>query len=144
MFWEKWKEWKYTGLALRTAGSRGRQASADMEEIEEIPKHIFERFMKTFDKKFMPNTVRTKNINAVGLKTLIEKNTLVWSNSIYDTIYTYIDGLVIWGSWSSEVFVYFKKVYSDNTYKIYILTDDNSKVDMLLIGLNKFFTIDKI
>jgi len=116
----------------------------NMEEIEEIPKHIFERFMKTFDKKFIPNTVRTKNINAVGLKTLIEKNTLVWSNSIYDTIYTYIDGLVIWGSLSSEVFVYFKKVDSDNTYKIYILTDDNSKVDMLLIGLNKFFTIDKI
>lgn len=114
----------------------------NMEEKEDIPKHVFERFNLTFNKKFIPNTVRTKNVNAEGLKNLIEKNKLIWSNSIYDNTYTYQDGIVMWGS--SQVFVYFKKVESENTYKIYILTDDNTKIDMLLIGLNKFFTIDKI
>jgi hypothetical protein len=72
---------------------------------------------------------------------LIEKNNLEWTNSIYDKGYIYIEGLVVWGK--SKTFLYFKKNENEFTYKIHILTEDISKIDMLLIGLNKYYTIDK-
>ena len=38
----------------------------------------------------------------------------------------------------------FKKIENDSTYKVFILTTDLNQISMLLMGLNKFFTIDKI
>jgi len=115
-----------------------------MEEKEEIPKHVFDRFKSYFNtvKDNYPNIVRTRNINNEGVKVLIEKNKLLWFKSIYIETHTYIEGVVKWGS--SNVFVYFKKVDNESTYKIYILTNNLENIEMLLMGLNKFFTIDKI
>jgi hypothetical protein len=105
-----------------------------------IPEHVINRFLNKNSN--YPNIVRTRNITLDGINVLIEKNNLEWTNSIYDKGYTYIEGLVVWGK--SKTFIYFKKNENELTYKIHILTEDISKIDMLLIGLNKYYTIDKI
>ena len=116
-----------------------------MEEKKEdiIPNHVFERYTEKFNLKLIPNIVRTKNVTIEGVKVLIDKNGLEWTNSIYDGEYRHIEGVVNWGG-TLQVFVYFKKLENDSTYKVYILTNKLTKIEMLLVGLNKFFTIDKI
>jgi hypothetical protein len=52
------------------------------------------------------------------------------------------EGLITWGDFS--VLIYFQKIENDSSYKIFILTDKLADVDLLIVGLNKFFTIDKI
>jgi len=110
-----------------------------MEE-NNIPEHVVNQFLNK--NSSYPNIVRTRNITLDGINVLIEKNNLEWTNSIYDKGYIYIEGLVVWGK--SKTFLYFKKNENEFTYKIHILTEDISKIDMLLIGLNKYYTIDKI
>lgn len=110
-----------------------------MEE-NNIPEHIINEFLNKNSN--YPNIVKTRNITLDGIKVLIEKNNLDWTNSIYDKGYIYIEGLVVWGK--SKTLIYFKKNENEFTYKIHILTEDISKIDMLLIGLNKYYTIDKI
>ena len=112
------------------------------EEKKTIPTHVYDTFKKLFNTDKYPNIVRTKNVTSEGVKTLIEKNSLIWTNSIYDSKYTHLEGIVTWGSLS--VIIYFKKIENDSTYKIYILTSLLDNINMLLVGLNKFFTIDKI
>ena len=107
-----------------------------------VPNHVYDTYKRIFNTDNYPNIVRTKNVTIEGVKTLIEKNSLIWTNSIYDSKYTHLEGIVIWGSLS--VIVYFKKIENDSTYKVYILTSLLDNINMLLVGLNKFFTIDKI
>ena len=111
-----------------------------MEEKEEIPNHIFDRYRSINKFEFYPNIVRTKNIIRDGVDVLIKKNKLLWTNSNYDKRYIHNEGLIVWGG----EFLYFKKLDNDTTYKLYILTQDITKVEMLIFGLNKYFTIDKI
>lgn len=113
-----------------------------MEEKETLPEHIFERYKRHFGKTHMPNIIRTKNVIKSGVDTLVSKNKLIWSFSIYNEGYIYLEGLVHWGS--SQVYVYFKKLENENTYKLYIINDNLEHANPLLVGLNKFFTIDKI
>jgi hypothetical protein len=90
-----------------------------------------------------PNVIRTRNITKLGLDTLMEKNILEWSSSVYyDDGYHYMEGLIKWGK--NNVWLYFKKIDNDSTYKLYILTFTNQDVVMLLRGLNKYFTIDRV
>jgi hypothetical protein len=110
------------------------------EEI--IPTHVYDTYKRSFNTDKYPNIVRTKNITKDGVNALIEKNNLVWSNSIHDSGYIHLEGIVNWGA--DKVSVFFKKIENDSTYKLYILTDNLDKINMLLVGLNKFFTIDKI
>jgi hypothetical protein len=113
-----------------------------MEENKEIPDYVFNRYNVNFETKVRPNIVRTKNITSEGINLLVQKNNLLWSNSIYDNGYLHIEGIVWWGS--DQVFIYFQKIEGESTYKLYILTEKLILINMLLIGLNKFFTIDKI
>jgi hypothetical protein len=53
-----------------------------------------------------------------------------------------MEGVIRWSK--NQVLIYFQKVENESTYKINILTDDLSRIDILLVGLNKFFTIDNI
>lgn len=110
------------------------------EEI--VPTHVHDTYKGVFNTNKYPNIVRTKNVTSEGIKTLIEKNNLIWTNSIYDSKYTHLEGIVTWGPLS--IFIYFKKIENDSTYKVYILTSSLDNIEMLLVGLNKFFTIDKI
>ena len=114
-----------------------------MEKEKEIPQHILDYCKETENSVLEPNIIRTRNITKLGLDTLMEKNILEWSSSIhYDDVYNYMEGLIRWGK--NNVWLYFKKIDNDSTYKLYILTFKNQDVVMLLRGLNKYFTIDRI
>lgn len=114
-----------------------------MEKEKEIPQHILDYCKKIQDSVLEPNVIRTKNITKLGLDTLMEKNLIEWSSSIYyEGIYQYVEGLIRWGK--NNVWLYFKKIDNDSTYKLYILTFKNQDVVMLLRGLNKYFTIDRV
>jgi hypothetical protein len=112
-----------------------------MEKEKEIPQHILDYCKKTQDSVLEPNVIRTRNITKLGLDTLMEKNLIEWSSSVYhEDTYLYMEGLIRWGS--NNIWLYFNKIDNDPTYKLYILTFANQDILMLLRGLNKFFTIE--
>jgi hypothetical protein len=113
-----------------------------MEKETILPDYVIEKYKTLFKSFPFPNIVRTRNITKTGLEQLIEKNEIIWSYSYYITCYEYFEGIVSWGI--NPVLIYFKKLENDNTYKLYVLTNNLDNLDMLLIGLNKFFTIDKL
>ena len=114
-----------------------------MEKEKEIPQHILNYCKETENSVLEPNIIRTRNITKLGLDTLMEKNLIEWSSSVYhEDTYLYMEGLIRWGS--NNIWLYFNKIDNDPTYKLYILTFANQDILMLLRGLNKFFTIDKI
>jgi hypothetical protein len=113
-----------------------------MENKNIIPEKIFEIYKNKFKSNAHPNIIRLKNITQKGLDTLIEKNNLEWSYSIFNNGHIFQEGLITWGSFL--VLIYFQKIENDTSYKIFILTDKLTDVDLLIVGLNKFFTIDKI
>jgi len=114
-----------------------------MDKDKLIPDHVFDTFENNFKTESHPNIIRTRNITKDGLDILINKNKVLWSSTIYDVgEYNYIAGTVKWGT--NEVLVYFEKVTDNSTYKVFILTTDLNHINMLLIGLNKYFTIDRI
>jgi hypothetical protein len=113
-----------------------------VEINKKIPDHIFQTYFKIVNKEIYPNIVQTRNITIEGLISLTAKNNLVWVSSFYDNGLVYLEGLVKWGK--SQVFVYFKKIDKENVYNIFIITEDMGKIDMLLVALNKFKTIDNI
>jgi hypothetical protein len=114
-----------------------------MENNKLIPDHVFETFRDKFKTKTYPNIIRTRNITKDGLNILIDKNKVVWSFTVYyDDEFNYIEGNVLWGS--NDVLIYFEKIVNETTYKLFILTLDIDNIKMLLSGLNKYYTIDKI
>ncbi len=114
-----------------------------MEKEKEIPQHILNYCKETENSVLDPNIIRTRNITKLGLDTLMEKNLIEWSSSVYhEDTYLYMEGLIRWGS--NNIWLYFNKIDNDPTYKLYILTFANQDILMLLRGLNKFFTIDRL
>ena len=114
-----------------------------MEKEKEIPQLILDYCKETENSVLEPNIIRTRNITKLGLDTLMEKNILEWSSSVYyDDGYHYMEGLIRWGK--NNVWLYFKKIDNDSTYKLYILTNTDQNLLMLLNGLNKYFTIDRL
>ena len=114
-----------------------------MEKEKVIPQHILDYCKEIENSILEPNVIRTRNITKLGLDTLMEKNQLEWFSSIHDEdVFHYMEGLIRWGK--NNVWLYFKKIDNDSTYKLYILTVRNQDVLMLLRGLNKYFTIDSL
>ena len=113
-----------------------------MEKEEFVPEYVYDIFKSLFENNLRPNCVRTKNITNEGLNQLITKGNLIWSNSVYDTKHQYVEGTIRWSK--HEILIFFQKNKNEMTYKINILSDNLSKIDILLVGLNKYFTIDSI
>jgi len=113
-----------------------------MEKEQEIPEHVLDFYKLKNDTVLYPNIIRTRNMTKLGVDTLIEKNGLEWSSSIFDEVYYYTEGLIQWGK--NSVWFYFKKIDNDSTYKMYILTNKDQNLTMLMNGLNKYFTIDRL
>ena len=113
-----------------------------MEKEQEIPQHILDYYKSTNDSVLNPNIIRTRNMTKLGVDTLIEKNGLDWSSSIFDEVYYYMEGLIRYGK--TPVWFYFKKIDNDSTYKLYILTNKDQNLTMLINGLNKYYTIDRL
>ena len=115
---KKWKEWKYTGLALRTAGSRGRQASADMEEIEEIGE--MEEMKETEELIDIRERIKIKGILKLTELKINQKSIIKWFNdSIIEKKGTKVRRSILYANYvsyceendliprkKSEVFVY--------------------------------------
>jgi len=109
-----------------------------------IEDNIIEMYKNSFPEILYPNIVKTKNITKEGLDLLINKNKLYWSYSkYYDNVFDYMDGVITWGN-NNKVMINFKKIENSLCYGIIILTDDLENISLLLMGLNKFYTIDKI
>jgi len=113
-----------------------------MDIKEFAPFYVYETYENLFETKLRPNVVKTKNVTIEGLITLISKGNIIWSNSIYDKKHIYTEGVIRWSK--NKILIYFEKIENELTYKICILTDDLPKIDILIVGLNKFFTIDNI
>jgi len=114
-----------------------------MENEKLIPGHVFDTFRDKFKTKTYPNIIRTRNITKDGLNVLTNKNKVIWSFTFYDNSeFYYIEGNIWWGS--DKVLIYFEKIVNETTYKLFILTLDIDNIKMLLSGLNKYYTIDKI
>lgn len=113
------------------------------EEIENfsIPIHIIELYQKKYDT--YPSILKTRNITNEGLKILIEKNSIEWLESeITGKTQIYLQGTIKYGK--KEIFIYFKKLEHENIYNMKILYSlkEVDNVNFLLVGLNKYFTID--
>jgi hypothetical protein len=113
-----------------------------MEKEPILPDYVIDKYKTLFNSFPFPNSVRTRNITREGLYSLIEKNELKWSYSNFVQSHDYVEGIVGWGK--TPTLIYFSKVENEYTYKLYILTNNLDNIKMLLVALDKFFTIDKI
>jgi hypothetical protein len=112
------------------------------EKIEfKIPDHVIDFFISNYQK--YPSIVNTRNISKEGLSKLTEKNNIEWSKSFFDgKKHYYNEGLIKYGN--NKILMYFKKLEHENVFKLNILysLEDNEHLNFLLVGLNKYYTID--
>lgn len=111
---------------------------------EDIPDHVIDFFIKKYNK--YPSIIQTRNIVFDGIETLTKKNKILWFNKFFDGVKKIIKEALIEYSDSHKIFIYIKRNENESIYKLYIITDNNDGdyVNLLLKGLNKFFTIDSI
>jgi hypothetical protein len=117
-----------------------------MEENKdiEIPKHIIDTYVKTHD--LYPCITKTRNVISDAIELLTKKNKVVWFYDINNGERTIPkDGLIDYNS-TYKIMVYFSMIDKERTYKLFIFstTENKLNVDLLLKGLNKFYTIDMI
>ena len=114
-------------------------------EIEKniVPDHVISHFMvKHTD---YPCIIRTRNVIIDGITKLHEKNRLIWYNADFDgEDLLYTEGLIQYGK--NKIMIYFEKVEKENVYRLKILNalENLELVYLLLKGINKYYTIDKL
>lgn len=115
--------------------------------MEEKNKNIVPDFIiKMYEKKHAqyPCITQTRNVTQVGIETLLKKNKLAWSNKYYDGQTRFIrEGLIDYST-NYKIMIYINE--KEKVYKLFILstTESEMNVDLLIKGLNKYFTIDMI
>lgn len=112
-----------------------------MENKDIIPDHIIELYKVKHN--YYPSILKTKNITNQGLTKLIENNSIEWLDSEFDgKKQNYLQGAINYGK--TNILLFFKKMEHENIFTIKILysLDDMNNVNLLLVGLNKYFTID--
>lgn len=115
--------------------------------MEEKNKNIVPDFIiNMYEKKHMqlPCITQTRNVTEGAIETLLKKNKLVWFNKFYDGQKNIIkEGLIDYSN-TYKIMVYINE--KEKVYKLFILstTESEMNVDLLIKGLNKFFTIDMI
>lgn len=116
-----------------------------MKEIEQIvPKHISQIFNKKHD--LYPCFIQTRNVTLDAINVLTKKNKIVWFNKVYNDNQFYIKQALIDYSSIYKIMVFVDAKENEKIYKLIILCSEDSgaNVDLLIKGLNKFYTIDKI
>jgi hypothetical protein len=111
------------------------------EEKKVIPEHVIDIFTKNYQNH--PSVVSTRNITKDGLSKIIEKNKMKWVSSYFDgKKHHYKEGVVIYGN--NQILMYFNKLEHENIYELSILysLEENEHLNFLLVGLNKYYTID--
>lgn len=112
-----------------------------MEQNDLIPDHVIEFYKINFNQ--YPSILKTKNITNQGLTKLVDNNSIEWLDSEFDgKKQDFKQGIIKYGK--NEILLYFKKMEHENIYFLKILYSlkDMNNVNLLLVGLNKYFTID--
>lgn len=112
-----------------------------MEEIDKLPDHVIDFYKINFNK--YPSILKTRNITNQGLTKLVDNNSIEWLDSEFDgKKQDFKQGVIKYGK--NEILLFFKKLDHENVYLLKILYSlkDMNNVNLLLVGLNKFFTID--
>jgi len=116
------------------------------EEIEKniVPDHVVDIFNKKYE--VFPCFTQTRNVTLEAINVLTKKNKMVWFSKVFDGQNTYIREALIDYSTNYKIMVYAKTKESEKIYKLIIMSSEDSGVnlDLLLKGLNKFYTIDSI
>jgi hypothetical protein len=117
-----------------------------MEEKKEfkIPDHVIDAYIKKYDQ--YPCITQTKNVIYSGIELLLKKNKLLWFNNFSDGENTLLrEGLIDYSS-TYKMMIYVSMVRNEKLYRNFIFstTENKNNLDLLLKGLNKFYTIDMI
>ena len=85
---------------------------------------------------FYPSIIETDYYTIDALKTILNKNTIIWSNKHFDgKTNTYLNGVIEFKDNNNMLF-YFKKRDNENTYKLYCLSKEDS-TDSIIYYLNQ-------
>lgn len=115
--------------------------------MEEKNKNSVPEFIiNMYEKKHThyPCITQTRNVTDGAIDTLLKKNKLLWFDKFYDGQKNIIRQGLIDYSTTYKIMVYM--IEKEKVYKLFILstTESEMNVDLLIKGLNKFFTIDII
>ena len=117
-----------------------------MEEKKDfkVPDHIIDIFKKKYE--LYPCFIKTRNVIEGGIEILTKKNNIIWFDKIFDGKNTHIKEALIDYSVNNKIMVYVKSKESEKVYELVVLSNQDSgvSVDLLLKGLNKYYTIDFI
>lgn len=117
-----------------------------MEEKKEfkIPDHVINTYIKKYEQ--YPCITQTRNVIYSGVELLLKKNKLLWFNNFSDGENTLLrEGLIDYSS-TYKMMVYVSMVKNEKLYRNFIFstTENKNNLDLLLKGLNKFYTIDML
>jgi hypothetical protein len=117
-----------------------------MEEKKDfkVPDHIIDIFKKKYES--YPCITQTRNVTSDAIEVLTKKNKILWFNKYFDGVSNIIKEGVIDYSTTYKIMVYIKSKEREKIYNLYALSTNESDVNLnlLLKGLNKFYTIDII
>ena len=115
-------------------------------EIEKniVPDHVVDIFNKKYE--LYPCFTQTRNVIHGAVDVLTKKNKILWFNKLYNGSESILREALIDYSTNYKIMVYIKMRGNEKVYKTIILSSEDSgvNVDLLLKGLNKFYTIDLI
>lgn len=117
-----------------------------MEEKKDfkVPDHVINSYIEKYGQ--YPCITQTKNVIYSGIELLLKKNKLLWFNNFSDGENTILrEGLIDYSS-TYKMIIYISIVKNEKIYRNFILstTEYKNNMDLLLKGLNKFYTIDNI
>ena len=107
-----------------------------------LPEHIIDFFIKKHDS--YPCITQTRNVKSNAIELLTKKNKIIWFYNHFNGEQTILkDGLIDYSS-TYKIMVYVSMVENEKVYKLFIIstTENQLNIDLLLKGLNKFYTID--
>jgi hypothetical protein len=109
-----------------------------------IPKNIIDFFEKKYNE--YPCITQTPNVVYGAIEQLNKKNKILWYNNLFNGSETIIKEAIIDFSTNFKTMVFVSNVENERVYRLFILstTENKFNVDILIKGLNKFYTIDLV
>jgi len=107
-----------------------------------LPEHIIDFFIKKYDT--YPCITQTRNVTSSAIDLLTKKNKLLWFYNNFNGEQTILkDGLIDYSA-TYKIMIYVSMVENEKVYKLFVIStiENQINVDLLLKGLNKFYTID--
>jgi len=114
-------------------------------EIEKniVPDHVVDIFNKKYE--LYPCFTQTRNVTLEAIDVLTKKNKILWFYKIHNDNFLIREALIDYSS-LYKIMIYVESKKNEKVYKLVILSPSEvtTNIDLLIKGLNKFFTIDKI